>query len=206
VKHRRKILINQLPVILEPNIRKKCNNFFGTESKFFIICLKEKILRSSFLPFLDDLRYAWATIVALCSQGLRMFKPAFLGKKKPSDDDSLAGFEETNEAEIAPIDGPDIQGKNKIWKKFAKFLIKCSGLSVKPEDMSRIKSEIEENRKKLDSSSNKRTNKIVVRRVTSSSTESKSKKIILARKSDSDYNVEEVQKGMKFQESGEIVG
>ena len=74
------------------------------------------------------------------------------------------------------------------------------------ERAQRIKSEIEENRKKLDSSSNKRTNKIVVRRVTSSSTESKSKKIILARKSDSDYNVEEVQKGMKFQESGEIVG
>jgi hypothetical protein len=26
----------------------------------------------SFLPFLDDLRYAGATIVALCSQGLRV--------------------------------------------------------------------------------------------------------------------------------------
>ena len=32
--------------------------------------LKEKILRSRFLPFLDNLRYAWATIVALCSQQL----------------------------------------------------------------------------------------------------------------------------------------
>jgi hypothetical protein len=74
VKHRRRILINQLPVILEANIRKKKSNYFlGTESKFFIMCLKEKILRSRFLPFLDDLRYAWATIVALYSQGLKEF-------------------------------------------------------------------------------------------------------------------------------------
>jgi hypothetical protein len=35
------------------------------------MCLKEKILRSRFLPFLDDFRYAGATIVALCSQGLK---------------------------------------------------------------------------------------------------------------------------------------
>jgi hypothetical protein len=34
------------------------------------MCLKEKILRSRFLPFLNDFRYARATIVALCSQGL----------------------------------------------------------------------------------------------------------------------------------------
>jgi hypothetical protein len=58
VKHRRKILINQLPLKLEPNIRKKFNYFLGTESKFFIMCLKENILRSRFLPFLDDFRYA----------------------------------------------------------------------------------------------------------------------------------------------------
>jgi hypothetical protein len=34
------------------------------------MCLKEMILRSDFLSFSDDFRYAWATIVALCSQGL----------------------------------------------------------------------------------------------------------------------------------------
>ena len=33
--------------------------------------LKQKIPRSSFLSFFDDFRYAGATIVALCSQGLR---------------------------------------------------------------------------------------------------------------------------------------
>jgi hypothetical protein len=38
------------------------------------MCLKEKILRSRFLPFLDDFRYAGATIVALCSQGLTEIK------------------------------------------------------------------------------------------------------------------------------------
>ena len=32
--------------------------------------LKQKIPRSSFLSFFDDFRYAGATIVALCSQGL----------------------------------------------------------------------------------------------------------------------------------------
>jgi hypothetical protein len=74
VKHRRKILINQLPVIFEKNL----NYFLGTESKFFIMCLKEKILQSSFLPFLNDFRYARATIVALCSQGLNTLKPIFL--------------------------------------------------------------------------------------------------------------------------------
>jgi hypothetical protein len=37
------------------------------------MCLKEKILRSRFLPFLNDFRYARATIVALCSQGLKQF-------------------------------------------------------------------------------------------------------------------------------------
>ena len=43
VKHRRKILINQLPVILEPNIRKKIQFFFGTESNFLIMSLKHHI-------------------------------------------------------------------------------------------------------------------------------------------------------------------
>jgi hypothetical protein len=62
-KHKRKILINQLPVILEPDIRKK----------FFMMCLKEKILRSHVLTFCDDFRYAWAAIVALCSQGLTKY-------------------------------------------------------------------------------------------------------------------------------------
>jgi hypothetical protein len=37
VKDRRKILINQHPVILEPNIRKKFQIFLGIKSKFFII-------------------------------------------------------------------------------------------------------------------------------------------------------------------------
>jgi hypothetical protein len=32
--------------------------------------LKQNIPRSSFLSFFDDFRYAGATIVALCSQGL----------------------------------------------------------------------------------------------------------------------------------------
>ena len=35
------------------------------------MCLKENILRSRFSPFLDDFRNAGATIVALCSQGLK---------------------------------------------------------------------------------------------------------------------------------------
>jgi hypothetical protein len=75
VKHRRKILINQHPVILEPNIQKNFNYFFGTESKFFIMYLKKKILRSRFLPFLNDFRYARATIKALCSRGLTTTLP-----------------------------------------------------------------------------------------------------------------------------------
>jgi hypothetical protein len=33
--------------------------------------LKQKIPRSSFMSFFDDFRYAGATIVALCSQGLK---------------------------------------------------------------------------------------------------------------------------------------
>ena len=36
--------------------------------------LKQKIPRSSFLSFFDDFRYAGATIVALCSQGLSILK------------------------------------------------------------------------------------------------------------------------------------
>ena len=75
VKHRRKFLINQHPVILEPNIRKKFQLFFGNWIKIFIMCSKDKILRSRFLPFLNDFRFAWATIMALCSQGLR--KPLY---------------------------------------------------------------------------------------------------------------------------------
>ena len=77
VKHRRNILMNQLPIILEPNIWKKINHFFGTESKFFMICLKENILPSRFLLFLNDFRYAWATVVALCSQGSSFFSWQF---------------------------------------------------------------------------------------------------------------------------------
>ena len=42
------------------------------------MCLKEKILRSRFLPFSNDLRYARATIVALFSQGL-----SFTGPRNP---------------------------------------------------------------------------------------------------------------------------
>jgi hypothetical protein len=62
---------DQHPVILGQKFWKNFNYFFGTESKFFIMCLKEKIPRSRFLPFLNDSRFARATIVALCSQGLR---------------------------------------------------------------------------------------------------------------------------------------
>ena len=42
--------------------------------------LKQKIPRSSFLSFFDDFRYAGATIVALCSQGLRSFDAEFNSK------------------------------------------------------------------------------------------------------------------------------
>ena len=71
VKHRRKIRKNHLPVILEPNIRKKMSIVFGIVTKCFIMYLKETILRTFFLSFFDGFRYAGATIVALCSQGLR---------------------------------------------------------------------------------------------------------------------------------------
>jgi hypothetical protein len=44
LKHMRNILINEPPVILELNIRKKIYYFLGSESRFFIMCWKEKIL------------------------------------------------------------------------------------------------------------------------------------------------------------------
>ena len=44
--------------------------------------LKQKIPRSSFLSFFDDFRYAGATIVALCSQGLSIYYLLILKKKR----------------------------------------------------------------------------------------------------------------------------
>ena len=51
VKHSRKTPINQSPVISEPNIKKIINIFFGIASTFFIMSLKEKILRFFFALF-----------------------------------------------------------------------------------------------------------------------------------------------------------
>jgi hypothetical protein len=72
VKHRRKIMINQLPVILEPNIRKKIQLFFWNRILILYNVFERKDFTIPFLPFLDDFRYAGATIVALCSQGLKI--------------------------------------------------------------------------------------------------------------------------------------
>ena len=84
VEHRLKFLINQHSVILDQTFKKNFNYFLRAESKFFIMCSKEKILRSRFLPFLDNFKYAWATIVALCSQGLhfKIYTVWFLKWKK----------------------------------------------------------------------------------------------------------------------------
>jgi hypothetical protein len=56
--------------------------------------LKEKIPRSSFLSFFDDFRYAGATIVALCSQGLKSKKVSlyFLIKHLFSDFSAKINF------------------------------------------------------------------------------------------------------------------
>jgi hypothetical protein len=48
VKHRRKILINQLPVILEPNIRKKIQLFFGNRIEILYDVFERKNSTISF--------------------------------------------------------------------------------------------------------------------------------------------------------------
>jgi hypothetical protein len=70
VKQRRKILINQHPVILEPNIRNKFQLFFRNRIKILYNVFERKDSTIPFFAVLNDFRYARATIVALCSQGL----------------------------------------------------------------------------------------------------------------------------------------
>jgi hypothetical protein len=71
VKHRR----------LEPNIRKKIKLFFWNGIEILYNVFERKDSTIPFSAFLDDLRYAWATIVALCSQGLNACLWAYITQK-----------------------------------------------------------------------------------------------------------------------------
>ena len=85
-----------------------------------------------------------------------------------------------------------------------------SALSIKAEDLDRIKAEIEENRKKMSSKSNARTNKVIVRKLVddeNDATNSQSKKYVVARRKDTEnWPAEKPKPGMQFDDHGEILG
>jgi hypothetical protein len=58
VKHRRKILINQLPVIMEPNIRKKIPLFFWNRIEILYNVFERNDFTIPFFGFFNDFRYA----------------------------------------------------------------------------------------------------------------------------------------------------